>query len=344
MAKKKLKILVVDDSAFMRLLITDLISEDDDIEVVATATNGLEAAEKVKELSPDLVLLDLNMAEYDGLFAVKSIMKDQPTPILILSSVGNTNLDPIFEALKYGAVDYMNKPNRNNSKMRSMSTELISKIKSVSRARPHVATEKTQHPIKNKKSTKKSKYKLIAIGASTGGPTAIEQIICALPADFSIPIIVCQHMPGTFIASFVNRLNSQANLNVIMATKSQELIPGSILICPGYGNLIVKKAGSKCVVDFTEEKYREYNNPSINAMMSSVSECYGSKSVGVLLTGMGKDGVVGLKKIMDAGGHSIAQDKESCVIYGMPKVAVENNAVDISLNIKEIGNYLVNNL
>lgn len=195
MVRKQLKILVVDDSAFMRLLVKDIISEDKDLEVVGTAVNGLDAAVKVKEFNPDVVLLDLNMAEYDGLFGVKAIMREKPTPILILSSVGNTNLEPIFEALKYGAVDYMNKPNRNSSKMRSMHLELIGKIKSVSRAKPHITTEKSSHKIKHR-SKSSSKYELIAIGASTGGPTAIEQVICDLPADFPIPIIVCQHMPS----------------------------------------------------------------------------------------------------------------------------------------------------
>ncbi|MCP4456537.1 MAG: chemotaxis-specific protein-glutamate methyltransferase CheB, partial [Cytophagales bacterium] len=321
MDKKQIKVLVVDDSAFIRLLVTDLISEDKDLEVVGTAANGLEASLKVKELNPDVVLLDLNMAEYDGLFGVKAIMRENPTPILILSSVGNTNLNPIFDTLKHGAVDYINKPNRNSSKMRSMHSELLSKIKSVSRAKPHITTEKPSNKIAYKSKTT-SKYKLIAIGASTGGPTAIEQVICGLPEDFPTPIIVCQHMPNTFIAPFVNRLNSLANLNVTMATKSFVPIPGSIVICSGVANTIVMERRGKTMLDFTEKKYKEYNNPSINALMTSVAQRYGDKAVGVLLTGMGKDGVTGMKDIKDAGGFTIAQDRESSIIYGMPKVAV----------------------
>jgi len=339
-----LKILVVDDSAFMRLLISDLISEDQELEVVGTATNGLDAAEKVSELSPDVVVLDLNMGKYDGLFAVKSIMKEKPTPILILSSVGNTNLDPIFEALKYGAVDYMNKPNRNNSKMRLMRSELITKVKSVSRAKPRTSVEDPSPRVSTEKTSHTSKFEIIVIGASTGGPSAIERVIRDLPQDFDIPIVICQHMPSSFISPFVNRLDSLTSLKVSLGTKSMSLLRGSITICPGVANMIVTEKRNEKTLDFTDEQFREYNNPSINAMMLSVAKVYGDKSVGVLLTGMGKDGVRGLKAIKDAGGFTIAQDEHSSIIYGMPKVAVENQAVSISLDVKNIGGHFVNKL
>jgi len=339
----QLKILVVDDSAFMRLLISDLISEDPELEVVGTATNGLDAAEKVSQLNPDVVVLDLNMGEYDGLFAVKAIMKEKPTPILILSSVGNTNLDPIFEALKYGAVDYMNKPNRNSSKMRTMHAELISKIKSASRAKPRSSVEDLS-PAITEQASHGSNYELIVIGASTGGPSAIERVIRDLPQNFDIPIVICQHMPSSFIAPFVNRLDSLTKLKVSLGTNSMHLLRGSVTVCPGVANMIVTEKRKEKVLDFTEEQFREYNNPSINAMMLSVARVYGDKAVGVLLTGMGKDGVRGLKAIKDAGGFTIAQDENSSIIYGMPKVAVENQAVSISLDVKNIGDHFVNKL
>ncbi|MEP1032346.1 chemotaxis-specific protein-glutamate methyltransferase CheB [Ekhidna sp.] len=340
-----LKILVVDDSAFMRLLITDLLSEDSQIEVTGTAMNGLEAVNQVKALKPDIVLLDLNMAEYDGLYAVREIMKQQPTPILILSSVGNTDLQPVFEALKNGAVDYINKPDRNKSKMRELQKELIQKIKSTSRAKPRqISVAKSKTEVVTRKRRTRSKYKLIAIGASTGGPTAIERVICSLPKDFDIPIIVCQHMPAMFIPQFVQRLGSLTNLEVVSATKGMKPTPGIVMFCPGHANLILTEEKGKVVVDFTEEVFKEYNNPSINAMLLSASKVYKDKMVGVLLTGMGKDGVNGMKSIHKAGGKTIAQNKESSVIYGMPKAASEAGAVTIELDIKEIGNYLVNGI
>ena len=333
----------MDDSAFMRLLISDLVSADSDIEVVGTAVNGLEATEKTMELSPDLIVLDLNMDEYDGLYAVKAIMKNKPTPILILSSVGNTDLEPVFEALKSGAVDYMNKPNRNKSKMREISEELIKKIKSASRAKPRTIEAVPEKP-KARRRQSNSKYDLITIGASTGGPTAIERVLTMLPSDFDIPVIVCQHMPQVFIPPFVQRINAMTPLDVVAAAKDDRPEPGKILFCPGHSNLILAKEKKTVKVDFTEKKYKEYNNPSINAMMLSASEIYGDKVAGVLLTGMGKDGVEGMKTIKNNGGYTIAQDKESSVIYGMPKAAYEAGAVDTVLDIKEIGNYLVNDL
>jgi len=342
----RLKILVVDDSAFMRLLISDLLSDDAGIEVVGTAVNGLEAEEKVLSLSPDVVILDLNMDEYDGLYAVRAIMKSKPTPILILSSVGNTDLQPVFEALKNGAVDYMNKPNRNKSKMREIQNELVQKVKSASRAKPKKIVDSapvTQAP-RVSASRRKSRYEIIAIGASTGGPSAIERVITVFPSDFNVPVIICQHMPQAFIPPFVQRLNALTDLEVVAATQGMEPKPGVIMFCPGHSNLIFTKENGKVEVDFTDKVFREYNNPSINAMMNSVAEVYGKKAVGVILTGMGKDGVEGMKALKAAGGHTVAQDKKSSVIYGMPKVAVESGAIKVELDIKEIGNYLVKEL
>lgn len=342
----KLKVLVVDDSAFMRLLISDLLSEDSSIEVVGTATNGLEAEEKVLSISPDVVILDLNMDEYDGLYAVKAIMKKKPTPILILSSVGNTDLQPVFEALKNGAVDYMNKPNRNKSKMREIRNELVQKVKSASRAKPKkIVDAKPEVPAPRITSfRKRSKYNIIAIGASTGGPSAIERVLTVLPADFNIPVIICQHMPQAFIPPFVQRLNSLTKLEVVAATSGMQPRSGVIMFCPGHSNLIFTKRKGIAQVDFTDQVFREYNNPSINAMMKSVAEVYGDKAVGIILTGMGKDGVEGIKDLKAKGACTIAQNKTSSVIYGMPKVAVESGAIDIELDIKEIGNYLVKEL
>lgn len=328
----------------MRLLISDLVSEGKEMDVVGTAVNGLEAVQKTEALSPDVVLLDLHMPEYDGLYAVKEIMAKCPTPILILSSVGNRDLEPVFEALKNGAVDYMNKPDRNKSKMRQIQSALIGKIKSTARAKPTPSTIPASKPKIIQSRRKKSKYDIIAIGASTGGPTAIERIISRLPEDFDTPILICQHMPVAFIPPFVNRLQSLTPLNVVSGTYNMTPQPRTITFCPGHANLILKKEGNDVLIDFTDEKYPEYNNPSINAMMESVASIYGNKSVGVILTGMGKDGLNGMTSIKKAGGFTIAQNQESCVIYGMPKAAVQKKVVDVSLDIKDISGYLINDL
>lgn len=339
----KIKILIADDSAFMRLLISDILSESRDIEVVGTAVDGKDATDKVKSIKPDVLLLDMNMGEYGGLYAVERIMKESPLPILILSAVGNSDLQPIFDALKLGAVDYLNKPQRGNSKLREIGTEIILKIKSVTRAKPkrtpsiHANTH--QHTFDSNR-----KYDAIVIGASTGGPSAVEEIVVSLPSNLNVPVIIGQHMPTNFIAQFVKRLNKLSPLSVVVGVKSMIPAPGMIIIAPGHGNMILKQVRKFVKIDFTEEIFKEYNKPSINSIMLSAASVYGAKTLGVILTGMGKDGVRGLKAIKDAGGYTIAQNEVSSVIYGMPKVAVESNAVSKSIHIKEIGNFLVNSL
>ncbi|MEM9325109.1 MAG: chemotaxis-specific protein-glutamate methyltransferase CheB [Bacteroidota bacterium] len=342
----KLKVLVVDDSAFMRLLLSDILSEDKELEVVGSAADGKEAVTQVMALKPDLVLLDMNMGEYDGLYAVEHIMKKHPVPILILSAVGNTDLEPIFDALRLGAVDYMNKPVRNNSKLRSMDMELIRKIKSAARAKPTIQLPQTKPVATVKlKPRKKRTYDIIVIGASTGGPTAIENVITAFPSNLDVPVLIGQHMPANFIQPFVDRLNKLSPLDVKMGVRGMVPRPGSIIIAPGDRNMVVTcdKSGH-LTIDFSDEVFREYNNPSINALMLSVADSYGSKALGAILTGMGKDGVKGLSAIKAKGGHTVAQDKATSVIYGMPKVAYDSGAVSDVLSIKEIGSFLVSKL
>jgi len=346
MSGKKIKVLIADDSGFMRLLISDILSENDAITLVGSAVDGKDAALKVKQLKPDVLVLDLNMGKYDGNYAVKRIMKENPLPILILSAVGNTDLQPIFDALQNGAVDYLNKPQRGNAKIRQIETELVNKIRSAARANPKVITTPSRKSNTYPHTfTEHRKYEMIVIGASTGGPSAIEEIIKSLPDNLNVPVIICQHMPSNFIHPFVKRLNNLSPLNVIIGRKSMLPVPGNVIIAPGNTNMILKKEDSgKIRIDFTDEKFEEYNNPSINAVMLSAAKAYGKKTIGVLLTGMGKDGVKGLKAIKDGGGYTIAQNKDSSVIYGMPKAAVEYDAVIKSIDIKEIGGFLVNSL
>lgn len=342
---RKIKVVIADDSGFMRLLISDILTESGAIEVIGTAVDGKDAAEKVAVLKPDVLLLDMNMGEFGGLYAVKKIMAETPLPILILSSIGNTNLQPIFDALDLGAVDYLNKPERGNAKLRNIEDELLGKIKSVKRANTEATVTEVRVNHFEHTFNDKSRYEVIAIGASTGGPSAIEKIVNSLPANLNVPVLICQHMPANFISSFVNRLNNMSSLNIVVGRKNMTPKAGQIIVAPGDANMIVRKrkTGEK-VVDFTERKFPEYNNPSVNAMLLSVAETYGDKSIGVILTGMGKDGMLGMVEIKSKGGFTVAQSSESCVIYGMPKAAVDNNAVDRSVDIKEIGGFLVNSL
>lgn len=340
---KDIRVLIADDSGFMRLLISDILSENEGMTVIGAAVDGKDAVTKVKELKPDVLLLDMNMGEYDGIYAVKNIMKQSPLPILILSSVGNTNLQPIFDALQEGAVDYLNKPSRGNAKMRLIETELVQKIRSVTRAKPMAV--KPNHKNTNKHTFDgSSKFDLIAIGASTGGPSALEEIIVSLPSNLNVPVVIGQHMPTNFIGPFVKRLNKLSPLHVVVGAKGMEPTAGTVIIAPGNANMILNKKGKSTKIDFTDQKFKEYNNPSINSIMLSAAKVLGARTLGVILTGMGKDGVEGMKAIKDAGGYTIAQNEKSSIIYGMPKAAVQCGAIDKSIDIKEMGSFIVNSL
>ncbi len=342
---KKIRVLVVEDSAFMRLLLSDILGKAEDIEIVGSANDGLEGVEKVKELQPDVVLMDMNMGEFDGLYAVKRIMAENPRPILILSAVGNLDLQPIFEALHEGAVDYMNKPSRSSSKIRAIDGELISKIRNVSKA--NLDPQRQIVPSQEEMGIASSRnFDVVVIGASTGGPAAVEEVLKGLPGNTGAPVIVCQHMPGNFIKPFVDRLNGLCRLKVMIAQKGMIPQPGQVLVAPGDANLVLvddKDTGKK-KVDFTDKVYKEYNNPSINALFESVASSYGHKALGVLLTGMGKDGARGLKAISENGGFTVAQNQASSVIFGMPKAAVALGAVHKVLGITQVARFLLKKL
>lgn len=343
---QKIKVLIADDSGFMRLLISDILAESNLIEVVGTAVDGKDAVEQVKKTNPDVLLLDMNMGEYDGLYAVETLMAESPLPILILSALGNTDLQPIFEALDLGAVDYLNKPQRGNSKLRLIEQELLHKIQSVARANFEVATQLESKVNTNTHTFGSEKnYDLIVIGASTGGPSAIEKVIKSLPGNLIVPVIVIQHMPSNFIGSFVKRLDSMTPLKVIEGNHNIKPMAGQVIVAPGNTNMILERSSIGHIrIGFTDEVFKEYDKPSINAMMLSVAEVMGQRAIGVVLTGMGKDGMLGMKAIKEKGGYTIAQSEKTCVIYGMPKAAVTHNAVHRSIDIDDIGGFLVNSL
>lgn len=327
----------------MRLLLSDVLSSDPGLEVIGTAKDGLEAVDMTLKHRPDVIMMDMEMGEYNGLYAIKHIMEKCPTPILILSSVGNTNLEPIFDALRLGAVDYMNKPMRGGSKIRTMDQELISRLKGIVKAKPQIVknNQTKNTPLKKEKSS--GEYEILIIGASTGGPSAVEQVVIGLQDAVDVPIVIAQHMPPNFIDPFVRRINSRTPLNVVLGAPGMEPRKGNVIICPGDANLEFKCRGKSKTVQLVEsdKKFREYNNPSINAIMLSAASVYGASSLGVILTGMGKDGAKGMKAINEAGGLTVTQDEASSVIFGMPKAAIEIGNVDQVLDIKEIGAYLI---
>lgn len=338
-----IKILLVDDSGIMRLLVGDILKSDKDIEVIATATNGKEAVEKTIQMHPDVVVMDMNMGEYDGLYGIEKIMERCPTPIVILSAVGNNDFPVIEKGLKLGAVDYVNKPAQNNTKVKEVEGELIQKIKTASQA--NIKASKIVNEVKKNNSTHTFtdlNYDIVVIGSSTGGPGAVESLISKLPGNMAVPIVIAQHMPSNFVPSFAARLNELSPLDISMARRGDLLEPGKVFIAPGSRNMIVERnLKGEVEIGFTSKTFKEFNYPSVDGLMLSVAEVYGSRSIGVILTGMGKDGAVGMKSIKDNGGYTVAQNKETCVVYGMPKAVVDEGSAISIVPINEMGGFIV---
>jgi two-component system chemotaxis response regulator CheB len=327
----------------MRLLVGDILKSDKEIELVATATNGKDALEKTIEHKPDVVVMDMNMGEYDGLYGIERIMEERPTPIVILSAAGNNDFPTIEKGLNLGAVDYVNKPNQNNTQVKEVGQELLEKIKIASIA--NIVAGKIA-PLERKNSSSHTftdlNYDVVVVGSSTGGPGAIENFITKLPENMAVPVLIAQHMPANFVPSFATRLNQLSPLNISMARKGDVLKPGHIFIAPGSRNMIVvRNTKGEIEVDFTSKTFKEFNYPSVDCLMLSVAEVYESRAIGVILTGMGRDGAMGMKAIKDIGGYTIAQDKETSVVFGMPKEVIDNGHAKSIVPITEMGGFVV---
>lgn len=341
MEKKEINVMIADDSMFMRMLVSDILQEDEAIKVVAKAKDGKEAFAFCKQFRPDVVLLDINMGEFDGLYAVKKIMEECPTPIVILSAMGNTDMTPVMEALSCGAVDYLNKPAKNNTNIREVEIPLIRKVKEAALIEPKRVEGKKTINTNPHSFPGELNYDVIVIGSSTGGPTAIEQVIAQLPENLAVPVLIAQHMPPNFVPSFADRIDKLTPLKVSMAQKDDVVEKGKILIVPGSRNTIVRREEGKVVIDFVSKTFKEYNHPSVSCLMMSVAEVYGKKSIGVILTGMGRDGTEGMIAIKNAGGYTVAQSEKSCVVFGMPKSAIDAGCINEIVPLNEIGYFVV---
>jgi two-component system chemotaxis response regulator CheB len=338
----KITVLVADDSGLMRLMISSILNAENDIEVIGTASNGKEAVDMAMELNPDVLVLDMYMGEFDGAYAVKHILEKKHLPILILSSIGNTNLEPILEVLQLGAFDYLNKFEGNKAKVREIGDQLIKKVRQAN-ASGRRKVKKVVSKLNQSQHTFNTNlnYEIIVIGASTGGPTAVEKVIRNLPENLPIPVLIAQHMPANFVPSFVKRLDALTPLKVNMGRKGDLILPGTITIAPGSRNMIVKEENGVITVDFISKKFKEYNYPSINALFLSVAELYKNKAISVVLTGMGKDGADGSGAIYDAGGYTISQNQETSAVYGMPRAVNDRGFSKSVLPLNEISGFLV---
>lgn len=343
--RNKIRVLIAEDSGFMQLLVQNILKTDEQIEVIGRVVNGKEAYEFTKRERPDVVVMDIQMPEYDGLYGIREIMAHCPTPIVVLSALGYSNINPIMESLKLGAFDYLNKP-EGNIKLKVIDSEIINKVKMAARVGVRKMIDlhlvPTVRPVA-KTFVGNTPYELLIIGSSTGGPTAVEKVLTRLPMNVPLAVLVVQHMPSNFVHSFAQRLNSLLVHTVRVGYPGTVVKAGEIYIALGDRNTSLQrnKAG-EVVISECNQMYPEYNNPSINSLMYASANIYENRTIGVILTGMGRDGARGLKEIRSKGGYSIAQDEKSSVVFGMPKEAIENGGAQDVVPIDSMGEYIVN--
>lgn len=345
---KKIRVLVIDDSALSREIISEGLSRDPGIEVVGTAPDVYVARDKIVKLKPDVLTLDIEMPGMDGLEFLKRLMPQYPIPVIVVSSLTQKGKEITLNALSLGAVDFIPKPASNVAKgLSGMLMELRTKIKLASTS--NVAfwkdRRKVNYNIEQKTSEthilKESTDKVIAIGASTGGTEAIRRILSKFPANMP-GIVIVQHMPPGFTKMFADSLNTITLMDVKEAKTNDRIMQGKVLIAPGNFQLKVVRTGGIYKTICEEGEKVNGHCPSIDVFMKSVAENVGSNAYGVLLTGMGSDGAIGLKMMRDKGSRNIAQDEESSVVFGMPKVAWEMGAAEKLLPIDTIATYLIN--
>jgi two-component system chemotaxis response regulator CheB len=322
----KVRVLVVDDSALMRKLIPQILTSDDSIEVVGTAMDGSFGLKKIEDLKPQVVTLDLEMPGMNGIDMLKQVMRKlYPVPVIVVSSHSTEGASVTLKALGLGAFDFVAKPRDLSTRMPEIAAELIAKIKAAASCKTGPVKpllEGTRYG-KAPAASNQEPTKIVSIGVSTGGPHALQYVFSQLPADFSGSILVVQHMPENFTEMFARRLDETCALRVKEAQSGDLLMPGRVLICPGSRHLKVKRLPLGNVALLSDEPRIRGHRPSADVLFRSAAEEFGPQAVAVLMTGMGDDGAEGLGEVKAAGGMTIAQSEESCVVYGMPKAAVE---------------------
>ncbi|HYG40586.1 MAG TPA: chemotaxis response regulator protein-glutamate methylesterase [Cytophagales bacterium] len=350
---KKIKVLIVDDSAVVRQTMSDILSSDPGIEVIGTAADPYFAATKIGAEIPDVITLDIEMPKMDGLTFLKKIMSQHPIPIVIISSLTSKGAETSLKALEYGAVEILTKPELatkqffEESKIRICDT-----IKAAAQVKPKrksineitVSPKLSSDAVIAKKKTSMSMIqttdKVIAVGASTGGTEAIKIFLEGMPLD-SPGIVIVQHMPEMFTKSFAARLNQLCRITVKEAENGDTVIRGRALIAPGNKHMLLKRSGARYYVEVIDGPFVNRHRPSVDVLFRSTAQYAGKNSIGVIMTGMGADGAKGLLEMKEAGAATIAQDEKSSVVFGMPKEAIKLNAADKVLPLEQIGTYLM---
>lgn len=340
----KIRVMVVDDSALMRKLISEILMKDPELEVVNTAIDGLFALKKIPQAKPDVITLDLEMPRMDGLTALRYIVNDHGIPVVLVSSFTTQGGHLTLDGLSLGAVDFVTKPkNVLSSHFSAMAHELVQKIKIASRVSVRKLTGVKDRRIcsslpvlPGKQFLTKYPTKVVAVGVSTGGPNAISFLLPQLPEDFPAGILIVQHMPEGFTQMFADRLNHICRIRVKEAKDGDPVLPGTALIAPGDRHLKIAKVGMGYIAVLSDSPPVNGHRPSVDVLFDSVSQECGSSAVGVIMTGMGDDGARGLGRIKSSGGYTLAQDEESCVVFGMPKAAIEMGNVSEVVTLPSI--------
>jgi two-component system chemotaxis response regulator CheB len=343
MNAQPIRVLVVDDSALMRKLIPQIIETDSSIQVVGTAMDGNFGLKKIEDLKPQVITLDLEMPGMSGLDMLKEIMRRYRLPVIVVSSHSTEGASITLRALTLGAFDFVPKPTDVSSRMQESARELIAKIKAAAQSRGSIVPQSIQGlPVRPviKATDRRPPTKVVAIGVSTGGPQSLQYVLAQLPHDFPASIVVVQHMPEGFTQMFAKRLDESCAINVKEAQSGDMLIAGRVLICPGSRHLKVKKLPLGDVAILSDDPRVNGHRPSADVLFKSVAEEYGDRAIGVIMTGMGEDGAHGLGLIKAAGGVTIAQSEASCVVFGMPKAAIERGHAMRIVDLEAMSNTL----
>ena len=342
----RIRVLVVDDSALMRKLIPAILTRDSSIEVIGTAMDGAFALKKIEELHPDVVTLDLDMPRMDGMEALRMIMRRAPLPVILFSTHSKEGGYATLKALALGAVDFLAKPkDAAAGHLEQIADELIAKIKVAKRAAgrklPPAVIEESAAPKKGLRSHLPPR-RVIAIGISTGGPNALQYVLSQIPADFQSTIVIVQHMPEGFTEMFAKRLDECCALEIHEARSGDLLIAGRVLICPGNRHMMVRRMPRGDMVVLSDGPPVNGHRPSADVLFHSVAQEFGLTAVGVIMTGMGEDGAEGLGAIKAAGGMTIAQSEDTCVVSGMPRAAILKGHANKIIPLEGLSSYLVN--
>lgn len=343
---KKIKVLIIDDSAMVRKVLTKELSKDPEIEVVGAAPDPYIGRDKIVFLEPDVVILDIEMPRMDGLTFLEKLMRYHPMPVIILSSLAKEGCEVALRGMELGAVEVMAKPGAAYT-VQDLSEQLIEKVKAAAAIRkferllPKRESAVTTTPIR--KTFLKTTDKIVAIGASTGGTEAIKTVLTGLPPEIP-PILVVQHMPEHFTRAFAERLNKLCKFEVKEAEDGELASPDKVLIAPGNRHMVLKRSGARYYVEIKNGPLVYHQRPSVEVLFTSVAQAAGPNAVGVIMTGMGKDGANGLLEMRNAGAFTIAQDEESSVVYGMPKEAVAIGAAVKIAPLDKIASMIIENV